>query len=603
MCGIVGCLGGVKATSHVLDGLKRLEYRGYDSAGVAFVSHADANFKTFKKQGKLDNLQTALAGEDISSDVAIGHTRWATHGRVNDLNAHPHTKNNLSVVHNGIIENARELREQLEKDGIELHSETDSEVFLGLVWKYHREGQTLRNSVTKAFSHIRGNSAFVALNATTKEIVAVKRAAPLVCGTSNSTGLLLVSSDPYALIGKSDLLFFPEDNVVCELKMGNTSINFYELDGKKSERFFSQEQKTQNDVNDKMGFEHYMLKEIHEQPGLIRSLLTFYAEDKQKEILHQVASFRPKFIHITACGTAWHAGLLLRDAIEALLQIPCRVELASEFRYRDPLLNKEDLGIFISQSGETADTLAAQELCKKAGVKTLAIVNVEGSTLYRNCDFNLLLGAGPEIGVASTKAFTQMVLVGHLYCHALKKSSWKESIQKKFNLLAQRLEDIIHHHDEIKNIAEEIHRQKGFIFTGRNIDFPIALEGALKLKEIAYVHAEGYAAGELKHGPIALIDEEMVNIAIVTPELYEKTVSNLHEVKSRRGIIVGIGPKGDKALEEVCDYYIPVEMNGLELLNPLNINVTLQLLAYYMAKFKGTDIDRPRNLAKSVTVE
>jgi glucosamine--fructose-6-phosphate aminotransferase (isomerizing) len=352
-----------------------------------------------------------------------------------------------------------------------------------------------------------------------------------------------------------------------------------------------------------------MLKEIHEQPGLIRSLCQYYFKGDGSQALEEVAQNKVSRFHIIACGTAYYAGLVVRDFMEAITSIPCTMELGSEFRYRQPILGQssDEVALFISQSGETADTLASQELCSQRKIKTMSLVNVEGSTLFRQCDHNLLIRAGIEIGVASTKAFTQMTLTGRLLalCLSNKYNNKEErvSLESKFDLLAKRIDELLEGVEHIKTIAEAIYSKAGFFYTGRYTYFPIALEGALKLKEIAYVHAEGYAAGELKHGPIALIDENMVNIAIVGPELHEKTISNIEEIKARKGIIVAIGSQDDKTLDRVADYIIPMNFDGLGEMAPVYINVANQLLAYYMAKFIGTDIDKPRNLAKSVTVE
>ena len=441
-----------------------------------------------------------------------------------------------------------------------------------------------------------------------REIYAIKRAAPLVCALNSNTGEVFASSDPYALAGMADELFFPDDEVICKIAgegEGHNKLNFFDLDLTETNRFLRKKQDINFEISEKGTFEHFMLKEIYEQPGLIRNLIRYYFDGKGHKHLHNIKIEKePERIHIVACGTAWHAGLIIKNFIESYNRIHCHIDLASEFRYRNPLIKPKDMGLFISQSGETADTLAAQNLCKEKGIRTFSIVNVEDSTLFRDCDENLLIKAGTEVGVASTKAFTQQVLTGYLTCqYLLNLDVSRKNISKKFSLLAERIDELLLRSEEIKNIAECIYNHRGFIFTGRGQYFPVALEGALKLKEIAYVHAEGYAAGELKHGPIALIDEEMVNIAIVGPELYEKTISNIQEVKARRGIIVIIGPEHDAELEDMSDYFIPMNFTELGELSPVYVNVATQLLAYFMAKFKGTDIDRPRNLAKSVTVE
>ncbi|MCP4913933.1 MAG: glutamine--fructose-6-phosphate transaminase (isomerizing) [Oligoflexia bacterium] len=607
MCGIVGHIGPQGSVEIVLEGLKRLEYRGYDSAGVSFVDENN-RIQTYKKEGKLQNLVNSLEGKNIKSECSIGHTRWATHGKVNDTNSHPHNHESISLVHNGIIENANDFRSELVSKGYTFKSETDTEVFLALVTVAMDDGLDFREAIATSFKKIRGNSAFVVLNEKTREIIAVKKGAPLVCGMHDKNSQVLVSSDPYALVGLADKIYFPEDEVMCSLSGANQNLlSFTELDGTPSKRFISKVQEMNFDPTDKGDFEHYMLKEIFEQPGLIRALSQYYFSGDGESRLEKISKLNPRHIYLSACGTAAYAGYVIRDYLEKFNRIVTTVELASEFRYRNPIIGKEDLGVFISQSGETADTLAAQGLCKEAGTETVSIVNVEGSTLYRECSENLLIRAGVEVGVASTKAFTQMCLTGRLMSFAMsgdfKNEAKRKEIVDKYNLLAERIDEVLDNEHVIKEIAELTYNKKGYFFTGRNHYYPTALEGALKLKEIAYVHAEGYASGELKHGPIALIDEEMVNIAIVGPDLYEKTVSNIQEIKARKGIIISLGPKGDKELEEMSDYYIPLNYDGLDELMPIYVNVVNQLLAYHMAKFKGTDIDKPRNLAKSVTVE
>tara|TARA_R110000868_G_scaffold142387_3_gene359720 strand:- start:11759 stop:13573 length:1815 start_codon:yes stop_codon:yes gene_type:complete len=604
MCGIVGHLGSSHSIDLVLEGLKRLEYRGYDSAGISF-NNQDGALEIFKKEGKLENLVEFLGQtKAVNALSCIGHTRWATHGEVSDANSHPHTDGGISIVHNGIIENAEGLRADLIKQGYKFRSQTDSEVFLAMLSLAVNNGTALQSAITHSFEQLHGNSAFVILDSKTSDIWAIKKGAPLVCGIHEVNSDALVSSDPYALVGFADKLYFPQDGVLCHLSAGNKNIiNFYELNGEKSERYMSKKQEMSLEVSDKGSFDHFMLKEIYEQPGLIRGLTKYYFDGEGSSILKKVGELKPGRFLINACGTAYYAGLVVKDFIEKFNRIPCQVDLASEFRYRNPLVLKNDVGLFVSQSGETADTLAAQALCRDEKISTVSIVNVEGSTLFRDCDFNLLIRAGIEIGVASTKAFTQQALTGRLLSHAIGDGQDKNKLKDKFNLLATRIDELLSRAEELKSIAESIHNYKGFFYTGRGSLFPVALEGALKLKEIAYVHAEGYASGELKHGPIALIDEEMVNIALVSPELLDKTISNVEEIKARKGKIVVLGPEGDANSKRVADYFFPLNYEGLGELGAVYCNVANQLLAYYMAKFKGTDIDKPRNLAKSVTVE
>lgn len=600
MCGIVGYVGSKNCVNIILEGLSRLEYRGYDSAGIS-LQDKNGRIQIYKCEGKIENLKNLLKSEKLESTIGIGHTRWATHGAVNNDNAHPHGNDLLAIVHNGIIENAGTLKKELLSEGRVFKSETDSEVFLVLVTKYFEQKKNLLDAVISAFKVIRGNSAFVIMKKDTHEIISIRRSAPLVCGINPKSKELFVSSDPYALVGYAENLFFPEDEVLCYLK--DDHIEFFELDKSKSNRVIGKEQMMTLDTTDKGGFEHFMLKEIFEQPKLIRELVNYYLNGNGKTELEKISSLKINNIHITGCGTAYHAGMVIKNYFEQLNRTPVNLELASEFRYKNPILDSDDLCIFISQSGETADTLASLELCNEQKLKTLSIVNVEGSSIFRKAKNNLLIKAGMEIGVASTKAFTLQALTGFILSKYLKNELTNKNVSQELTLLSDRIENLLNKTEEFKKIASEIHTKKGFIFTGRGVYYPIALEGALKLKEIAYVHAEGYAAGELKHGPIALIDQEMVNIAIVGPELHEKTFSNVEEVKARKGIILSIGDEKDSELKRISDFYIGLNFDGLLNLAPIYVNVANQMLSYFTAKCKGTDIDKPRNLAKSVTVE
>lgn len=603
MCGIVGYTGPRNSVQPIVEGLGRLEYRGYDSAGICLK--LNGKLTIFKKEGKLEKLKGLLSETNPISQVGIGHTRWATHGAVNSDNAHPHGNEDFAVVHNGIIENASVLKKQLQAEGWEFKSQTDSEVFLVLLTKNARELKDTLKAISKTFQTIEGNSAFVIMERASDRLYCVKRSAPLVCGLNPGQAEVFVSSDPFALIGYAPEIFFPQDGVIGRgvVEGGTAKLEFFELDLSPSKRFLAQANAMTMDATSKGTHEHFMLKEIHEQPALLEKLAAWAIKGEGQPIYSGLKGKAPSFFHITACGTAWHAGLVIKNFFERQNNIRCNVEIASEFRYREPILGKDEIGLFISQSGETADTLACQELCAEKGLTTYSIVNTEGSTLYRSCERNFLIHAGMEIGVASTKAFTQQVLTGYLMSMGYAGKLADTSVYQEIKVLSERIAGICADAETISEIAKKLYMKKGFIFTGRGVYFPIALEGALKLKEIAYVHAEGYAAGELKHGPIALIDEEMVNIAILGPELFEKALSNVEEVKARRGLIFVIGPKGHPELSQLSDLTYELDFKGLPNLAPLMVNVVLQLLSYHIALLKGTDIDKPRNLAKSVTVE
>lgn len=603
MCGIVGYSGPGNSVGPIIEGLSRLEYRGYDSAGICLK--INNQLEIIKKEGKLDNLKALINEQKPFSHTGIGHTRWATHGAVTTDNAHPHGNELFAVVHNGIIENAGALKKELIAEGFQFKSQTDSEVFLVLLTKFFKQNGNILQSISKAFSTITGNSAFVIIEKASDKLYCLKRSAPLVVGENKETREAFVSSDPFALVGFAPRIYFPQDSVICESIVTSTEvkINFYELDLTPSSRYKFQTNMMNVDATTKGPYEHFMLKEIHEQPALIDKLSAYYIKNEGRKILDGLKNFKTPCWHLTACGTAWHAGLVIKNYFEQINRQRGSVDIASEFRYKHPIINKDEVGLFISQSGETADTLACQELCKEQGISSFSIVNVEGSTLFRNSDKNFLIHAGVEIGVASTKAFTLQALTGYLMSRAMEGTLDNPELFKEIHLLSNRIAELCASSESIKEVAEKIYHKKGFIFTGRGKYFPIALEGALKLKEIAYVHAEGYAAGELKHGPIALIDEHIVNIAIVGPELFEKTVSNVEEVKARRGKMVVVGPKGSTELDHLSDEYIGLDFEGLPNLSPLYVNVALQFLAYHVALLKGTDIDKPRNLAKSVTVE
>ncbi|MDH4467845.1 MAG: glutamine--fructose-6-phosphate transaminase (isomerizing) [Bacteriovoracaceae bacterium] len=611
MCGIVGYTGRGDAIAPVIEGLTRLEYRGYDSAGISLLN-SQKELIVFKKEGKLGNLKEVLAQYDLKSHQAIGHTRWATHGVVNDINAHPHANKDFSVVHNGIIENAHHLKEQLIKEGHKFQSETDSEVFLLLVTKFYRQTKDVKQSILNSFALVKGHSAFVVMSFHDRNIYGLRSGAPLVCGErKNKTGEaeLYLSSDPYALVGHVDTIYFPENRVLSVLNRELDKIEFFDVDTGKETLKYKKEARLQDlEVSTKGEFEHFMLKEIFEQPMLIKKLQQYACEEGASSFTDFAIENKTfDFFHVVACGSAWHAGLVLKEYLEKLTKKRVNVELASEFRYRNPILGKKDLAIFISQSGETADTLASAQLCKDFNIETLAIVNVKGSSLFRLCDHQILTNAGQEIGVASTKAFTLQVLTGFILAKIMsgEKLVRESSMWREFQALEQSVSNILVRRSEIRKMAERFFQHQGFIFTGRGAYVAMALEGALKIKEIAYVHAEGYAAGELKHGPIALIDERMVNVALIPNDLFDKNFSNAQEIRARKGTMLVISSEENRSTcETISDEFFAIQdLENCPHLAPLAFNVVLQLFSYEVAKLKGTDIDKPRNLAKSVTVE
>ena len=603
MCGIVGYVGPESAVKIVMNGLSKLEYRGYDSAGISYIN-GDNLIVTKKEEGRLLNLEQSLDFSEIYS-AAIGHTRWATHGKVSRENSHPHPGDGFSLVHNGIIENASFLKEKLQSEGVKFSSDTDSEVFTRLVEVEKSKGSNLRESIISAFRKIEGNSAFVIIDQETSTIYGIRKNAPLVCGIDSSQTSKFISSDPYAASGINELkletLYFPENDVLCELKKASLEIQFLDLNLKSTNLYKTEKNFNVGEDSEKGDFEHYMLKEIHEQPKLIRESLIHYFDNNPSS--ETIKNLKPSQVSLTACGTAYYATLVIRDYLEAIAKIQSRCDVASELRYRAPFFQDSEIGVFVSQSGETADTLASQQMFKEKGVKTLSILNAQNTSLQRESDHTLLIHAGQEIGVASTKAFTMQCLIGRYFVELLSGQKLDKKLEAKVLLLSKKVEEVISRSDEIKSIAHSLYLKTAFFFTGRGELFPVALEGALKLKEIAYVHAEGYASGELKHGPIAIIDENVVNLAYVGRNLIDKTVSNIQEIKARKGIIFSIGNVETKELEEISDYRFSIDIKGLDELTPILLNVVGQLFSYYVAKHKGTDIDKPRNLAKSVTVE
>ncbi len=602
MCGIVGYSGSKNAIRIVLDGLAYLEYRGYDSSGVSYLN--GDGIQTKKEKGRLNILEDKINFDQEQARLAIGHTRWATHGVVNTFNAHPHVTEDIAIVHNGIVENAQELKIDLIEKGETFKSQTDSEVFLKLIESYLKNKKEISKAICLAFQKVKGNSAFVVLSKNDQKLYGIKRNAPLVCGINQQDSSLFISSDPYSLVGLVDTLFFPEDSILC---FGNyqtkTGYSFQELDGTPSKRYTVQENQLKAQKQDKGRFKHFMLKEIFEQPSLIKNLYQVYSSSQEQEKIQNLLKQSIDYITIVACGTAYYAGLIIQNYLKKYTSIKVSVNYASEFRYTHYKPSKSEIGLLISQSGETADTLACRDLFEQHQVLHYAILNVEGSTLSRYSDGCLFIHGGFEIGVASTKAFTLQVLTGLIMTSVLEQGKVKPELEQEFSILASKINELLQNHSHIQKVAQEIVNYRGFIFTGRQSHYPIALEGALKMKEITYIQSQGYAAGELKHGPISLIDQEMVNVALLTPDLFDKTLSNLQEVHARGGKIVVIGQVNNAEVSEIADFCIHLNYEGLDDTAPLLSNVVLQLLSYYVGRQKGTDIDKPRNLAKSVTVE
>ena len=607
MCGIVGYVGKRKATSFLVDGLSKLEYRGYDSAGVAVVNKGDVT--VVKHKGRLTNLSDDLDNNPVEGTVGIGHTRWATHGAPSDINSHPHrsSKGNIAVVHNGIIENYLELRKWLKEQGYEFKSQTDTEVVPNLV-HYYYEGDLFK-AVVKATERLEGSYAIgVVCGDEPDKLVAVRKDSPLVVGLGEDE--TFIASDIPAVISYTRNVYLLEDKEF--VVVDRDGVQLLNADGSKIDKEVYNVTWSA-DAAEKGGFDSFMMKEIHEQPKAIRDTLTgkitdgkvsFEGFDLTKEDLLDVDR-----VYIVACGTAYHAGLMGKVAIEKFAKIPVEVDIASEFRYREPLVTNKTLLITVSQSGETADTLAVLRDCKKAGARTVAITNVVGSTISREADNVIYTMAGPEIAVASTKAYTTQVVVMNLigmYFGQLMGTidvNVEKELQGALTLVPEKIEEVLSKKEEIEEVAKILAKENDVFFLGRGADYALALEGSLKLKEITYIHSEAYAGGELKHGPIALIEEGTKVIALLTQtNLKEKMVSNIVEVKARGAYTIGVAYEGDEIDESVFDRVIRVP-NILNMAAPIVAAVSLQLLSYYTAKEKDFDIDKPRNLAKSVTVE
>ena len=607
MCGIIGYVGSRQATPLLIAGLRRLEYRGYDSAGVAVWS--EGGTQVVRCRGKLAGLEAKLAAEPVTGTVGIGHTRWATHGRPSDENAHPHKVGGVSVIHNGIIENHLALRQELLAAGATISSETDTELVAHLIDRALGAGaHGLAAAVRVALAKVRGAYAFVVMSdADPGTLVAAKNSSPLVVGLGD--GENFVASDVPAILSETRRVIFVEEGEMVVVTSAGVALSDFE--GNPHHR----EPRTitwSAVMAEKGGFKHFMLKEIHEQPRAIADTLVGRLDLEHDDIILDgldldVANLRR--IVFVACGTSWHAALVGEFLIEGLARIPVEVELASEFRYRDPIVGPGDLVIAISQSGETLDTMAAVREAKDKGARVLAVCNVLESSIPRLADHAFYTHAGPEIGVASTKAFTTQLAALVMIAIHLGRRTGTLTPERARELLAElvalpaKMQVVIDHAAQLQILARRYGHAEGFLFLGRGAQFPIALEGALKLKEISYIHAEGYAAGEMKHGPIALIDEHLP-VVVLAPRgpYYEKVISNLSEVKARQGQILAIATMGDHDIGTLADEVILVPDTALEL-QPILTTLPLQLLAYHVADVKGTDIDQPRNLAKSVTVE
>lgn len=612
MCGIVAYMGSKQAYPILINGLYRLEYRGYDSAGVAIIN---SQLNLYKQKGKVDDLVKHIAGRDVSGTIGIAHTRWATHGEPNNKNAHPHfsQSHELSIIHNGIIENYSVLKEELINRGYTFKSATDTEVLIHLIEDVKKnEKVNLVEAVRIALNQVIGAYAIVIISENEPDmLIAAKKGSPMVIGIGDDE--FLIASDATPIIDHTRDVIYLEDEEMAIMRRGE-EIQLKTI-GDKSLTPYIQKLKMSLTVLEKGGYDHFMLKEINEQPHTINeSMRGRISSDLSKVALGGISDYASKLanakrIIMIACGTSWHAALVGEYVFEEITRIPVEVEYASEFRYRNPIINEDDIVIAISQSGETADTLAAIKLAKSKGATILGICNVVGSSIARETHAGSYTHAGPEIGVASTKAFTAQVTV--LTLMALSISQQKGSLSRsRFQQIVNAMSNIpnlakkaLETNDIVKEIAAKYKDAINFLYLGRGVNFPIALEGALKLKEISYIHAEGYPAAEMKHGPIALIDENMPVVVIATKRgNFEKVVSNIEEVKARNGKIIAIVTEGDQVVRKIADHVIEIPETE-ELLNPLIASIPLQLLSYHIALMRNCNVDQPRNLAKSVTVE
>ncbi|MBP5409042.1 MAG: glutamine--fructose-6-phosphate transaminase (isomerizing) [Prevotella sp.] len=614
MCGIVGYIGKKDAFPILIKGLRRLEYRGYDSAGVALIND-NGNLNVCKTKGKVDNLVDYCSDKDVSGSVGIAHTRWATHGEPSAVNAHPHysESKNLAIIHNGIIENYADLKEKLQAKGVTFRSDTDTEVLVQLVeYVMERKQLDLLTAVQVALYQVIGAYAIAILDKRhPDQIIAARKQSPLVVGIGEDEFFL--GSDASPIVEYTDKVVYLEDGNIALLHLGE-ELKVVSILGEEQELTVKKV-----DINlgqlEKGGFPHFMLKEIFEQPDCLTNCMRGRVNvDTDNVVLSAVIDYKQQLLNakrfiIVACGTSWHAGLIGKQMIEQFCRIPVEVEYASEFRYRNPVITKDDVVIAISQSGETADTLAAVQLAKESGAFIYGICNAIGSSIPRATDTGSYIHVGPEIGVASTKAFTGQVTVLTMLALALAKEKGTVSsedymhIVKELHEIPAKIKEVLKLNDRIADLSRTFTYARNFLYLGRGFSYPVALEGALKLKEISYIHAEGYPAAEMKHGPIALIDSDMPVVVIATHNgMYEKVLSNIQEVKARKGKVIAVVSKGDDTISRIADEVIALP-DTIECLEPLLATIPLQMLAYHVAVCKGLNVDQPRNLAKSVTVE
>ena len=616
MCGIVGYIGFRDAYPILIQGLKRLEYRGYDSAGVALINN-EGVMNVYKEKGKVSNLEALTSQRDISGQIGIAHTRWATHGEPSAINAHPHVSQSgrLALVHNGIIENYSNLKILLEKEGYTFKSSTDTEVLVQLIeYMQKKYDKSLENATIMALRMVVGAYAIAVIDKNCPDkIVVARKSSPLVIGIGADHKEFFIASDALPIVEYTKQMVYLNDNEVALLKIGKkieiNNLNYEDITPEVKEVNISLESL------EKGGFEHFMLKEIYDQPRCMADCMRGRLLLNEKRIvlstinMHRERLMKAERFIIVACGTSWHAGLIGKQLIEQWANIPVEVEYASEFRYRNPVISPDDVVIAISQSGETADTLAAFQLAKENKAMCFGIVNVVGSSIARASDTGIYIHVGPEMGVASTKAFTGQVTVLTLFALALghergtiSKEEYESTIEELGNI-PEKIKSVLAKDEEIKDIARSLTYAENALYMGRGFNYPVALEGALKLKEISYIHAEGYPAAEMKHGPIALIDENMPVVFVATHhQLYKKIISNIEEVKARNGRIIAVVTEGDEAVKEIAEATIEVP-STLASLAPLLSAIPLQLIAYHVAVEKGLNVDQPRNLAKSVTVE